>query len=93
MYRLEAEFPNGTRASLQRDSAIWVATFASFQFVIRPGETADFEDRARLWVEGNVAGVSLPIALATIRQFSNMVSAVDQALEASIEAEHRRVRA
>lgn len=81
MFRAEYEFPNGTRCRLERDGAIWVATFAAFQFVIRPGEERNFEDRARVWCEGNIAGESLAIAYAVIRHFTELSKAVDAAAE------------
>lgn len=82
MLSLSAELPNGTRISLQRDQALWVATFASAQFVVRPGQGEEFEKRARLWCEGNVAGASLSIAYALIRQFGLLIAVADSAFAA-----------
>lgn len=78
-FQIDAELPNGTRLRLQRDRAVWVATFASSQFVIRQGETGPFVERAREWCAGNVAGASLAIAYALIRHFAAIIGEVDAA--------------
>lgn len=78
-FLIESELPNGTRLKLQRDRAVWVATLASSQFVIRPGEVSQFIERAREWCGGNVAGASLVIAYGLIRHFASIVSEVDAA--------------
>lgn len=92
MFRIEAELPSGTRISLQRDASLWCATFASFQFVIRPGETETFDRRAREWCEANIGGESLTIAYSLVRQFTMTVAVVDAALLATEERVRERAR-
>ena len=78
-FSVESELPSGTRLRLQRDGKLWVASFASQQFVIRPGDVGAFTERARSWAEGNVTGASLVIAYAVIRHYTAIIAEVDDA--------------
>lgn len=89
-FSIETELPNGTRLRLQRDRSLWVATFASSQFVVKRGDEKAFIDRARAWCEGNVGGASLQMAYNIINHYAAVVREVEAAVAGELLPDYLR---
>lgn len=89
-FSIETELPSGTRLRLQRDRTLWVATFASSQFVVKRGNEREFIERARTWCEGNVGGASLQMAYNIINHYAAVVREVEAALLGELQPDYLR---
>lgn len=78
-FTLEAELPSGSRLKIQRAGRVWVASFASVQAVVRPGEIPEFVRRGHAWADENLSGLSATLAKLTVTHFGAVIAEIDAA--------------